>query len=475
MVDQIVEFSHLLRSQGIRISVGENMDAVRALECLDTANLYRFKSALRCTLIKQPADFPLFDELFDLFFLGLGNYFAGAGKNAESSDEGKAFLPLDSTAVRELLEEIESLLKDFTEGLSALAEALVTGDKERTRELLEQAIREAAAMYRDGGPGAGGRSHRIIALLGLGRVLEELDALRGRARRRGLNSVLLARLSQYLDQQIHELIRAIHRTVQGEQPETRAPNSRKNFLEGLDEKSFAYYTQEDIQRMREVVTRLALRFKSLFSLRMHKQQRGRLDVKATLRKNQQYGGVPFDIQLRRRKREKPQVMVLCDISDSVMNASRFMLQFVYSVQELYSKVRSFVFVSDLGEATQLFSANPIHRAVEGALNGEVIDVYAHSNFGRSFKTFHDHYLPAVNKRTTVLILGDGRNNYHPANEWVLREIQQRSKQLIWLNPESRMTWGIGDSEMPRYLPHCDLVEECRNLQQLARIVTRLAP
>ena len=45
MVDQIVEFSHLLRSQGIRVSVAENMDAVRALECLDMANLYRFKSA----------------------------------------------------------------------------------------------------------------------------------------------------------------------------------------------------------------------------------------------------------------------------------------------------------------------------------------------------------------------------------------------------------------------------------------------
>ena len=474
MVDQIVEFSHLLRSQGIRVSVAENMDAVRALECLDMGNLYRFKSALRCTLIKQPADFPLFDELFDRFFLGLGTYLTTVGKD-EAADQGEVFSTFDESVLRELLEQIESLVVGFKEGLCVLAEALVTGNKERIRQLLEQAIREESDTPLDGGSGVGGRSHRIMTRLGLGQLLEELEALRARARRHGLNSVLLERLSNYLDRQIHDLIRAIHRAVRGQQPDVRPASVQKNRLEPLDEKSFAYYTQEDIQHMREIVTRLALRFKSLFSIRLHKQQRGRLDVKGTLRKNQQYGGVPFDIRLRRRKREKPQVMVLCDISDSVMNASRFMLQFVYSVQELYSKVRSFVFVSDLGEATQLFSTNPIHRAVDGALNGEVIDVFAHSDFGRSFKTFHDHYLPAVNKKTTVLILGDGRNNYHPANDWVLRAIQQRSKQLIWLNPESRLTWGIGDSEMLRYLPHCDLVEECRNIQQLARIVGRLAP
>ena len=75
----------------------------------------------------------------------------------------------------------------------------------------------------------------------------------------------------------------------------------------------------------------------------------------------------------------------------------------------------------------------------------------------------------------MLIIGDGRNNYNRPNDWVLREIQQKAKQLIWLNPESRMTWGIGDSEMPRYAPHCHIAEECRSINQLYKIVDLIVP
>jgi uncharacterized protein with von Willebrand factor type A (vWA) domain len=210
-------------------------------------------------------------------------------------------------------------------------------------------------------------------------------------------------------------------------------------------------------------------------VRRKKAARGRFNVKETLRKNLQYGGVPFQIQIDRRKKTKPQVMVLCDISDSVLNASRFMLQFVYSVQDLYAKVRSFVFVSDLGEVTQLFEENDIQQAVETALKGDVIDVFSHSNFGRAFEKFYQEYFSAITSKTTVLIIGDGRNNYNRPNEWVLKEIQQKAKQLIWLNPENHMTWGVGDSEMPRYAPYCDVAEECRNLNQLHKIVDLIVP
>ena len=105
--------------------------------------------------------------------------------------------------------------------------------------------------------------------------------------------------------------------------------------------------------------------------------------------------------------------------------------------------------------------------------GTVINVFAHSDFGRAFRAFHRDYLGAVNNRTTVIVLGDARNNYNLPHEWVLRDVQARAKQLIWLNPESRLTWGFGDSEMDRYLPFCDLVEECRNLNQLYRVVDHL--
>lgn len=467
MVEKIVEFSRLLRARGVRVSLAETTDAVRALRSLCAEDLPQFRSALRCALVKRPSDFAVFEELFDGFFLGLGNYLAVVGEPAAPA------VVLDQGALGEIIERIAPLLSAGDDEISLLARALLAGEWERVDDLVARALREEGPN-RPGTPAPGGHSQRIVARLGVTRLIGEFEALRARAAKKGLEARLAERLADYLNQQLRHLIRRIHGAVRSRWPE-EAAGSPAAGAERLQEKSFAYYTQEDIRKMREVVAQLALRFKSVLSLRQRRRARGRLDVKKTLRQNQQYGGVPFRVHLRRRKKEKPQVMVLCDISDSVANAARFMLQFVYSVQELYAKVRSFVFVSDLGEVTQLFSDHPIDRAVEAALKGDVIDVFSHSNFGRSFKIFHDHHLHAVNRKTTVVILGDGRNNYHPPNDWVLGEIRQRAKRLLWLNPESRVTWGVGDSEMPRYMPHCHQVEECRNIEQLARIVGRLAP
>jgi hypothetical protein len=244
-------------------------------------------------------------------------------------------------------------------------------------------------------------------------------------------------------------------------------------MQQLAEKSFYYLSEDEIRRMKDAVTKLAQRLKNVLAVRRRHTRRGKFDVKDTLRKNLQYGGVPFTIQFDTRKRVKPQVVVLCDVSDSVRNVSRFMLQFVYSLQDLYSKVRSFIFVSDIGEITKLFEENEIHQAIDQAIRGNVINVYAHSDFGRAFRLFHREHLAAITRHTTVIVLGDARNNYNLPHEWVLKEIRQRAKQLIWLNPENRMTWGFGDSEMDRYLPYCGVVEECRNLNQLYKVIDRL--
>ena len=220
---------------------------------------------------------------------------------------------------------------------------------------------------------------------------------------------------------------------------------------------------------------LAQRLKTGLSVRRKKAARGRFNVKNTLRKNLQYGGVPFHIQLDRRKKTKPQVMVLCDISDSVLNASRFMLQFVYSVQDLYSKVRSFVFVAEIGEVTKLFEEHDIQTAVEAALKRRCHRCFSHSNFGRAFEQFSSKLFSAVNSQDHRADHRRRRNNYNRPSDWVLREIRQKAKQLIWLNPESRMTWGIGDSEMPRYAPQCHVAEECRSINQLYKIVDLIVP
>jgi hypothetical protein len=280
-------------------------------------------------------------------------------------------------------------------------------------------------------------------------------------------------MGRFVDRRLQELQEMIRRLVRGELEQRDVGQRDAARMQALAEKSFYYLSEDEIRRMKEAVTKLAARLKNVLAVKRKTARRGKFNVKDTLRKNLQYGGIPFKIRFDQRKRIKPQVVVLCDVSDSVRNVSRFMLQFVYSLQDLYSKVRSFIFVSDIGEITRLFEENEIHQAIDQAIRGNVINVYAHSDFGRAFRMFHREHLAAITRHTTVIILGDARNNYNLPHEWVLKEIRQRAKQLVWLNPENRMTWGFGDSEMDRYLPYCDIVEECRNLNQLYRVVDRM--
>ena len=468
MENRIVEFANVLRRNGVRVSVSENMDAFRALEVIGIGNPTLFRSALRTTLIKRAGDIQPFEELFNFFFLGIGEAIDALDRRIMEE------LGLSPQQFQEMLEQIQKFLREMEGDLSELTQALLSGNRgelERLlREAVEQEVRDGSAESFRYTPFT-----RMAGRLQMDRVQSEIERFKGMLQMLGQNGEDLQKVMQYLDERMRDLHRLLREILQQEQRKQGMEPRDSSQRGSLADKSFSFYTEDDIRRMNDAVARLAQRFKNRLSVRRKRALRGRFNVKQTLRKNLQFGGVPFNIQLDRRKKTKPQVMVLCDISDSVLNASRFMLQFVYSVQDLYAKVRSFVFVSEIGEVTKLFEEHDINAAVETALRGDVIDVFSHSNFGRAFEMFHRNFFAAVNSKTTVLIIGDGRNNYNRPNDWVLREIKSKAKQLIWLNPESRMTWGVGDSEMPRYAPNCHLAEECRSINQLYKIVDLIAP
>jgi uncharacterized protein with von Willebrand factor type A (vWA) domain len=468
MEDRIVEFANVLRRNGVRVSLSENMDAFRALGLVGIRDPHLFRNALRTTLVKRASDVKPFEELFDFFFLGIGEAIDALDRRIMEE------LGLSPEQFQHMLEQIQRLLKKMEGDLSELTRALLTGN----RGELERLLREAASQEAEAGSLDSFRLTpytRMAGRLQLDRVRTEVEGFKAMLQMLAEGGEDLQTVMRYLDERMRDLNRLLREIIQQEQRKRGVEPSDYSQRSSFADKSFSFYTEDDIRRMNEAVARLAQRLKNRLSVRRKKAPRGRFNVKATLRRNLQYGGVPFHIELDRRRKTKPQVLILCDISDSVLNASRFMLQFVYSVQDLYAKVRSFVFVSDIGEVTKLFEEHEIHRAVETALKGEVIDVFSHSNFGRAFELFYKSYFAAVTGKTTVLIIGDGRNNYNRPNEWVLREIQQKAKQLIWLNPESRMTWGVGDSEMPRYVPYCDVAEECRNINQLYKVVDLIVP
>ena len=198
-------------------------------------------------------------------------------------------------------------------------------------------------------------------------------------------------------------------------------------------------------------------------------KRGRLDMAKTLRKGIPNDGVMFNTYWRQVRKDKPQILAVCDVSGSVAAYAKFLLLFLYSLQDVLPKVRSFAFSSHLGEVSEYFDDYPVEKAIE-LVNWKYGGA---TDYGNSLVDFANLALEDINNNTTVIILGDARNNNSDPKLEILQSIYQRARQVIWLNPESRRAWGSGDSEMLRYQSACHFSAECNNLKQLERIVDHL--
>ena len=471
MQQKIVDFTNLLRKSGIRVSVAESIDAFTALDELSLADREVFKDALRTTMVKRSEDIATFDQMFDLywsaFYDGLRDSFDQAAGDMEGDFD------LDQM-MQALQEGMQNMGGDQELDLSELAKALLTQDLDK----LEQLIRDAAEN-------AG--VERIENMLQLGfftrRTMEQMDAegagdqlrsLAQQLREAGMGDAEADALLELIDKFLEALRKSVRNYTERQLQQQNFDYMEKFRRESLLEKSFYNLTEDEIKKMREVVVRLAQRIKNVLSIRKRRLKKGKLDLHTMLRRNMAHGGVPFDLIFKQRRKERPKLVILCDVSSSVANVSRFMLQFVYSLQECFTKIRAFVFVSELGEVTPIFKDKDINDAIEKALDGgDVINVYTRSNFGFAFHHFWQNFLSSIDNKTTVLILGDARNNYNDPRAWCLREIRNKAKDVVWLNPESPSAWGFGDSVMDKYLPYTDVAEECRNLKQLSRVVDRL--
>jgi uncharacterized protein with von Willebrand factor type A (vWA) domain len=471
MQKKIVQFTNLLRKSGVRVSVAEAIEAFQALDELSLTDKEVFRDALRTTLVKRTDDIPTYDQLFDLYWSGFYDSLR------EAFDQAAADLTGQGIDLDQLLRQIQQHLEGL-EGaeidLSELARSLLSLDLDR----LEQLIRDAAEQAGTG---------RIENMLQLGfftrRTMDQLDAegaagelrdLAARLRASGMPDAEVEALLELVNRFVEALRRSVRNLTERELQQQNFDYMEKFRRQSLQEKSFYTLTEEEIRDMREVVNRLVQRIKNVLSIRRRRLKKGKLDLHTMMRRNMAHGGVPFERIFKQRRKDRPKLVILCDVSSSVANVSRFMLQFVYSLQEAFTKIRSFVFVAELGEVTQLFQEQEVNAAIDDALDGgDVINVYTRSNFGHAFHYFWQNHLAAVDSKTTVLVLGDARNNYNDPRAWCLRDIHNKAKNVVWLNPESPSAWGFGDSVMDKYLPYTDVAEECRNLRQLSRMVDRL--
>jgi len=468
---KILEFTNILRKSGIRVSTAEAIDAFTALDELSIDDREIFRDALRSTMVKRGEEVPTYDELFELYWSGFYDNLR------ETFGEAAGSLSSLGIDLEELLKRIAQQIQGMQGDpgdLSELARAMLTGDLSVLEQLIRAAAEQAGAGRIENFLQVGFFSRRTLEQMNAEGAAQELRDLAARLEASGMSPEEVGALRRLIDALMEAARKAVRAYTERELQKQNHDYMEKFRRETLLEKSFYHLTEDEIRKMREVVERLAQKIKNILSIRRRRLKRGKLDLHQTLRRNMSHGGIPFELVFKQRKKDRPKLVILCDISSSVANVSRFMLQFVYSLQEAFTKIRAFVFVAELGEVTHVLQEGEIGQAIEKVLDGgDVINVYTRSNFGHAFHHFWQNHLSAIDNKTTVLVLGDARNNYNDPRAWCLRDIHTKAKNVVWLNPESPSAWGFGDSVMDKYLPYTDIAEECRNLRQLSAMVDRL--
>ncbi len=330
MDDKIIEFGNLLRQNGLKVSAAENMDTFAALGLIGLGERTVVKDTLRSTLVKRAVDIQVYDELFDMFFTGLGEIIKEAGAATMQAME------MSEEEFQRFLDQFKETLENMGFELSELAQALIENNTGQLERLLREAAEQANLQDIQRSFQEGQFANAVAQQLGFGQLTQELANIKDVLQQAGLSPEQIEQMMAYLDQRLQDLAHMIRSYVRAELEKQDSQVRDQQKMRSLADKSFYYLTEDEIRKMKEAVAKLAHRLKQVIAIRRKYAKKGRFDLQQTLRKNLQYGGVPFKIVLDKKKKEKPQVVILCDVSDSVRNVSRFMLQFVYSIQDLYS-------------------------------------------------------------------------------------------------------------------------------------------
>ncbi len=479
MFDTMRGFVGELRQAGVRVSMTECVDAMRAASCFPLDEREALKAALAATLVKDHRHRTVYEALFDVYFS------LDRADVLECSGDGE---PGDNRP-----RTLAGTLPSRAEVVELLFDALATGD----RELVRLRARQAVTLFADFRVGGA-----ISSLLYVYRTVKALDLEQLRARleaadnvatgqtspggaatdvahREGPqpNDVLQRRLQadeherrlEWVRQEVDAEIRRLLVAAQGSG--AVAGRLRTTLPEDAD---FLASTAADRQAMTDAVQPLARSLAAQLAIKRHRRH-GAVDVRRTIRRSLAYGGTPAELIHRRARPAKPQLMVLADVSGSVMMFARFALHLLNALQTEFTRVRSFAFVDSVDEISSLFQESDgiVDLAKRVNDQAQVVWLDGRSDYGNSLETFWNRWGAGVTARTTVLVLGDARNNYHAAQSHLLGEIHQRARSVVWLNPEPEESWNTGDSLMAEYGQHCDLAIECRNLRQLRQAIGRI--
>ena len=477
MLDLMSGFIVELRNAGLPVSLTENLDAMEAVKHIPIEDRSAFKYALGATLVKNASHWRAFETVFEVYFSMRGPQYRLPDAEELSEDELERWMQQQMEGMRDRSGGSGDDMSP-EELAEMLYRALMRGDEAMTRAMARAAVGKYAGMEPGRPVGGTYYLYRTLRNLDLDSLLEKLmeeteaeapaplTDLERRLEREEFESRI-----DHLKQEIEAEIR--RRLVADRGVEAMAKTLRKPLPEDVD---FMHASREEMVAIRKAIQPLTRKLAARLARKRRNKRRGPLDFRSTVRASLRYGGVPADPRFRYPRPHKPELIVVADISGSVAAFARFTLHLVYALQGQFSKVRSFVFIDGIDEVTHMFRGQEdITKAVHRVnTEADVVWVDGHSDYGHAFEVFWDRWSSEVNPKSTVIFLGDARNNYHSTNSWVLKEAAKKARHVFWLNPEPRSYWDTGDSVISEYGTYCDGVFECRNLRQLESFVDHLA-
>ena len=441
----LADFIRVLRAADIRVSPAEVIDAAAVIEQIGLGDRQLLKNALGHSLAKTESEKLAFGECFE-------NYFSLPESHAPASQSNNSPPETQTEQSAQAEQQAGASLADM---LEADNQAALQARMAQAAD--ESGLREARLFTQQGL-----FARRIVEAMGLDALDARINQLRqsdaGDGRR------------EQLEQGRAQLFDAVHDFV-ARQIAMRTKNAGRLLREeALSRLRLGNLDKSDMKIMRELIRKLAKRLATRHARRRKKARRGMLDVRRTLRANQAYDGMMFDLAWKRTKIERPKLIVMCDVSGSVAAISRFFLMFLYSLDEVMPKTRSFVFSNRCGEISHYMNGGDVEEVMGKALRefgGGSTD------YGQAFADLSDAVLDKIDKRTTLMVLGDARSNFAEPGHLILKEMHARARRVIWLNPEPESTWQSGDSEMRRLAAYCTQAMVCNSIRHVERVLDDL--
>jgi len=455
MESRILQLISALRASGVRVSLAESAEAFSAVDLMGIQDREQFKLSLRATLIKDVKDIPTFEKVFPLFF--------GTGQPPMMGGN-----PTDDMTPEEAQMWAEAM-KQFAEQMRQRMERLMNGEP-LSRSELEALGKLVGLNQADNLNYQNWMAQRMMRALAFPEVREALKELMEQLQQMGMSRDRVEQMREMIQQNMQGMQEQINRFAGERLAENLSERPRGDNIDSLMNRPFQALSDADKKLLQREVKKLAAALRTRIALRQKRMKSGQLDPKTTIRANLKYHGVPMEIH-HKDKIKKPKIVVICDISTSMRFCSELMLSFLFALQGQVRKTHAFAFIDHLESISEDFSGANADEAIQSVL-WRMPSGHYNTDLGWSLQNFNDDYMDTLNSGTTLIVVGDGRNNYDDPRLDIFSLMTRRASRTIWLNPEPSTLWH-GDSDMPKYAPLCDNVLMVGNLRELVDAVDEL--